>query len=390
MRAALQWAFSGAGDVSAGVELAAWAAPLFIGLSLLDECTRWCERSLSCLDNAARGTRQELILQEAFALSSMYTSGNSDQVRAAIERVLALEEAFGDHRHRLQLLFGLHRLRMRLADFTGALEVAQQSATFAETANDSAGLAIADFMLGVCYHFIGDQAATQFFCERAIARATDPTTSIPNFFGFDQRTYAPTCLARALWLRGFADQARTIAKSAIDESLSRDDPLSICVSLTFSAPVFGLLRGALETLTALKMNILLTEFMGALAEGLRKRGRVDEAFLTINQAIERATGCGSTFDMAELLRIKAQLLAVMPLHGPASAMNCLTEALAVAKAQSALALELRSTIALARLLTEVGQRGQARNDLALVYGRFTEGLETRDLRVARELIEEMA
>ena len=48
--------------------------------------------------------------------------------------------------------------------------------------------------------------------------------------------------------------------------------------------------------------------------------------------------------MAELLRVKAQILAAMPQYGRGSAINCLTEALAVAKAQSALALELRSTM----------------------------------------------
>ena len=73
-----------------------------------------------------------------------------------------------------------------------------------------------------------------------------------------------------------------------------------------------LLRGALETLTALKQNIFVTDFMGALAEGLRKRGQLEEALLTINQAIERATDRGSTFDMAELLRIKARILAALP------------------------------------------------------------------------------
>jgi predicted ATPase len=71
-------------------------------------------------------------------------------------------------------------------------------------------------------------------------------------------------------------------------------------------------------------------------------------------------------------------------------MKCLTEALAVAQSQSALALELRLTIDLARLLIEGGQRDQARRDLALIYGRFTEGFETADLRSARQLIEELA
>ena len=93
--------------------------------------------------------------------------------------------------------------------------------------------------------------------------------------------------------------------------------------------------------------------------------------------------------MAELLRVKAQVLAAMPQYGRAAAMNCLTEALAVAKAQSVIALELRAMTTLARLLAQGGQRDQARHDLALVYGRFTEGFETADLKAARQLMEDL-
>lgn len=237
VRAALQWAFSEDGDVSVGVELATRAASLFIGLSLLVECDRWCERALVGLAEDTRGTGQEMILQEALALSSMYTTGNSDRVRAAIERGLALEEAFGDGRHRLALLFGMYRFLMRLADFRGALAVAQQGATFAEDDNDAGGQAIADFMLGTCYHFIGDQAVAEFYGERGIARAAELGAVIPNFFGFDHHvdTFG---FARTLWLRGFSDRARRVAKSAIDEALTRAHPLSICGSLTYSSPVF--------------------------------------------------------------------------------------------------------------------------------------------------------
>jgi predicted ATPase len=138
------------------------------------------------------------------------------------------------------------------------------------------------------------------------------------------------------------------------------------------------------------MNVLLTFFMGALAEGLRKGGQMEEALVTINQTIGLATDRGSTFDVAELLRVKAQILAAMPQYGREMAIDCLTESLAVAKAQSALALELRSTTDLARLLTEIGRQDQARHDLALAYGRFTEGFETADLKIARRLLEELA
>jgi predicted ATPase/DNA-binding winged helix-turn-helix (wHTH) protein len=441
VRMALEWAFSGDGDVGVGVELAAWAAPLFIGLSLLEECTRWCGQALADLDAAAaHGTKQEMVLQEALALSLMYTTGNSDQVRAAIERALALEETFGNLRRKLQLLLSLFSLLMRLADFRGALAVAQRSAKFAENTYDPAGALVADFMLGGAYHYIGDQAAAQFYGERAMANATSPRTSVPQFIGFDHHTYAPISLTRTLWLRGFADRALSIAKAAIDKAVSGVHPISICVSLAYGSPIFlwsgdlrsaesfagrlieyagryslepyravglglkgtlgiardelaagiNLLRGSLEILATLKLNIFVTDFIAVLAEGLRKSGQVEEALLTINRAIGRATDRGSAFDMAELLRIKAQILAVMPQYGRDSAIVCLNEALAVAKAQSALALELRSAIALVRLLGQGGQCDQARHDLALVYGRFTEGFGTADLRIARQLMADPA
>jgi predicted ATPase len=382
-----------------------------------------------------------MILQEALALSLMYTSGNIDQVRVAIERGLALEETFGDRRHKLQLLFGMYRLFVRLADFQGALAVAQQSAAFAEAAEDPTGLLIADYMLSTCQHFIGDQAAAQFHGERTMARAAEPGASIPNLFAFDRRVSGPLTLARALWLRGLADQACRLVKSSLDdELLSGVHPLTKCAALSYGSPVFlwsgdfrtadgyvarlidyagrhslesfrvvglglkgaltvardelangiDVLSGALEILMAKDPYLWpLSLFMCALTDGLRRSGQPEEALLTINQAVQRATDRGPAHDMAELLRIKSQVLAAMPQYGRDAAMDCLTEALAVAKAQSALALELRVTIALARLLAEGGQRDQARHDLALVYGRFTEGFETADLRIARQLMEDL-
>jgi predicted ATPase len=69
-------------------------------------------------------------------------------------------------------------------------------------------------------------------------------------------------------------------------------------------------------------------------------------------------------------------------------MSCVTEAIDIARVQSALALELRSTMTLARLLSEGGQRDQARHQLGLVYDRFTEGFQTADLRLARARLQE--
>jgi predicted ATPase len=440
VRAALEWAFSDHGDIAVGVELATWAAPLFVGVSLLDECRNWCEQALAALDEAGRGTRREMILQEALALSSMFTQGNGDEVRAAIERGIALAETFEDIDHRLQLMAGLNIFLTRIGDFRGALRVAEQGGAVARAARNPAGAVMADWMLGVAHHLVGNQAAAQRHCEGGLANAVELGQLNANFFGYDHRIRARVTLARALWLRGFAEQALRTAQQAIDEAERRDHPVSVCIALIYAAPVFRwsgeleraaevierliayagryslapyravgvalsgelavmrdqvgaglvLLRDALKTLHAERHHILITVFVSALAEGLRKTGQFDEALITINGAVARAASCEATFDLAELLRIKSEILAAMPRPDRTAAADCLMQSLAVARKQSALAWELRSATALARVRFANGNCDQARDTLAAVYGRFTEGFETADLRLARRLLHELA
>jgi predicted ATPase/DNA-binding winged helix-turn-helix (wHTH) protein len=435
VRAALGWALSERGEPPTGIELATWAAPLFFGLSLFEECRGWCERALAALDDASRGTRQEMILQEALALSSMLTRGHTDQVRAAIGRGLALAEVCQDRVRQLRLLFGLSIFFTRLGDIRGALAVAEQGSVIAQTAKYPAGAVWAECWVGNARHFLGHQAAAQLHCERGLALAVELGTF--NFFGFDQRIRALVVLCRILWLRGFSDQALRIAQKIIDEAASRDHPVLMCTTLFYASKLLlwtgdllragdlieqliayagryslapyralgialkgelaiardepeaglDLLRSALETLHAQQYNLLIPGFIGASAEGLRKTGRFEEALFTINGAIARATNSGVELDLSELLRIKSQILAAQ--DDCESAMTYLTEALAVAREQSALAWELRSAMALARLLAEDGQRDQARHTLALVYDRFTEGFETTDLKLARTLLEDL-
>src|SRR5580700_756813 len=173
VRAALAWALSGRGDVAVGIELATWAAPLFVKSSLLEECRGWCERALAALDDASRGTRQELILQEALALSSMYTRGHTDQLRAQYDRGLALAEAFQDRARQVRLLVGLNVSLFRLGDICGALAVAEQAGVIAQAAEYPAGTIWAESWLGITHHFLGNQAAAQLHGERGMELAVE-------------------------------------------------------------------------------------------------------------------------------------------------------------------------------------------------------------------------
>src|ERR1700678_2806173 len=235
VRAALGWALSDHGDVAVGIELATWAAPLFIGLSLLEECRGWCERALAALEDASRGGRQEMVLQEALALSIMFTRGHGDQVRAAIERGLALAEACQDRGRQLRLLAGLNFFLGRLGDTRGAMAVAEQAGVIAQAAKHPAGTIWAKWWVGFDHHFLGNQAEAQLHLERGMTLAIELGTFNINFFVFDYRIRALVFLARTLWLRGFSDQALRIVQKALDEAASRGHPVSVCFSLGYAS-----------------------------------------------------------------------------------------------------------------------------------------------------------
>jgi predicted ATPase len=92
--------------------------------------------------------------------------------------------------------------------------------------------------------------------------------------------------------------------------------------------------------------------------------------------------------LAEAYRIKGELL--NPLAQANNVEECFSQALKVAQAQGARLLELHAAMSLARLWRDQGKVQQARELLAPVYGWFTEGFDTRDLKEAKALLEELS
>src|SRR5208282_3274187 len=150
----------------------------------------------------------------------------------------------------------------------------------------------------------------------------------------------------------------------------------------------ALLRTALETCDRTGWTICYPEFMGVLAEGLTGLGQLPEARATVDQALARADRGGERWYIAELLRIKGELLLQSAGDRSVSmAEDCFNGALGVAEQQSALFWELRSALSLARLRVIQDRQDDARQTLLPVYEKFTEGFETTDLRSARGMLE---
>jgi predicted ATPase len=118
--------------------------------------------------------------------------------------------------------------------------------------------------------------------------------------------------------------------------------------------------------------------------------RYDEAWHWIGEAIDAIERTGETRVEAEVNRIAGEIALKSPERDIAKAQNYFQRALAVAHHQQARCYELRAAMSMARLWRDQGKRDEARELLAPVYGWFTEGFDTPDLKKAKALLAELA
>jgi predicted ATPase/DNA-binding winged helix-turn-helix (wHTH) protein len=439
IRAALEWGFSNAGEAAIGVRLAAAAAPLFFNHSLFVECVRWCEQGLAALPDSDKGSTTHLTLQAFLAASSMLTRGNSDEVRRAIEDALNLADALRDQEYQIHLLVGLGIFLTRIGDFRGALAVAQRTITVTEAIGLRGVVAVGESVLGVAYHLTGDQIGARRLCERSLTKLEAAGSARIAFFGYDHEVRTLIALARCYWLIGFPDRAAQTAWRVVDVATKRDHPVNLCMALIYAAIVFvwrgdldeaeqlirrviahsarhslapyhtvgmaltgelsvrrgnpvegvALLRRALETLQVEKYHTVTPALHMALAEGLMKAGQVDEAAEVADAGLALGKALGETLNVPELLRVRGEIWLQTTPVDPVAAETAFQLSLQQASEQSALSLELRSAMRLARLWSSQGKLLEAANLLETSYRQFREGFQTTDLTLARHLLEEL-
>ena len=149
-----------------------------------------------------------------------------------------------------------------------------------------------------------------------------------------------------------------------------------------------LLRTALEQSPEGSLQPRFTWFLGQLAEGLGRAGQIAQGLDAIDEALARCERNEERWCVAELLRIKGELLLLQGGFGAAAAVeDHYRQALGWARRQGALSWELRAATSLARLLRDQNRSTEAIALLAPIYNRFTEGFETADLKVAKALID---
>ena len=133
-----------------------------------------------------------------------------------------------------------------------------------------------------------------------------------------------------------------------------------------------------------------TYFLGWDGEALAGMGRTDDGLRRLDEALAWVKESGECLYEAELYRLKGMVLLAKASPDIEGVEACLQRALNVARHQQGRVWELRAALPLARLWLSQGKTTEARDLLAPVYGWFTEGFDTPDLKEAKALLDELA
>ena len=437
VRAALEWCFAAKGNAEIGVELAAASAPVFLATGLLSECQRWSERAILALDDATRGGDQEMHLQAALGLASMFGRGGSEGVRVAFNRSLAIAEERGDARTQVRALSMLCMLHgTRFGDFKTALEHATRCSTVSRALADPAARALGHSMLGMSLHFTGDLGGARAELAEALQHWPSSQRTSATYLGFNGHILAAAYLARTLWLQGRFAQAVERAHQTVKAATPTDHPITQCIALVWAILVlFGTgdiqsveqyldwlisiarshslgpyvalaggfrgqlaicrgnandgvesLQTCLEELHAARYEILTTALHISLVQGLAALGRFDQGIALIDETIRLVEANEDNVYMPELLRARGSALLSKSQHNRDDAEQCFAQSLELSRHQGARAWELRTATDLAALWAARGQPDRALALLQPVFMQFDEGLDTVDLKAAKQLL----
>ena len=148
-----------------------------------------------------------------------------------------------------------------------------------------------------------------------------------------------------------------------------------------------LLQAAIQGSHQAGCHAFYTDFLSGLALAQADDGHLDEGLATIESALQRTERTDELCYLPEVLRIKGELLLRRNKSNSVVAEDCFLRSLDWAGRQGALSWELRTATSLARLRRYQGRPREARDLLATVYGRFTEGVGTADLKAAAGLLD---
>jgi predicted ATPase len=379
----------------------------------------------------------------------MYANGYSaSETKAAIERARLLieqAEALGeppeDPLILFQVLQGAAISSLMAFDAKTTSDLAGQFLALAMKQRHTMPLVVGHRLVGSALLYTGDFTGARAQLERSLA-LYDPGEHRPLAarFGQDSRVTSLYHRSAGLWILGYPTLALADMDNALKDARETGQAGTLMPTLTNAAFYFvlcgdyakasalldelfalakekelafwqvaeKLLRGCLLAVTGKPLNavqmissafptlratgamlgvpLMLSQWAFAYAQV----GKYKDAWGCIDETVTLIEATGQRSHEAEILRIAGEIALLEPKPDAAKAEMYFSHALDVARKQQAKSWELRAAMSMARLWRSQGKRQQARELLAPVYGWFTEGFDTLDLKEAKALLEELA
>ncbi|HZC76474.1 MAG TPA: hypothetical protein VE258_01915, partial [Ktedonobacterales bacterium] len=234
--------------------------------------------------------------------------------------------------------------------------------------------------------------------ERALGRGREAAQIASDMELPFNEALAATHLALLQQLRADRATARAQAQAAYELTVQYKAPyyqawarILLCYAEAWEQPDLdqvARLRGAIEEFKSSGARLRLPYYLGLLARLCRRAEQHEDGLAVIDEALVESQANNERWWDAELFRLRGELLHAQGADDEVEA--ALSQALEIARSQEARSLELRATMSLARMWQAHDRTDEARRLLGDVYGWFTEGFDTPDLRRARSLLARLA
>jgi predicted ATPase/class 3 adenylate cyclase len=388
--------------------------------------------------------REEIKLQVALITPLLHVKGYSaPETKVAAERArLLIEEAeragepSEDPLLLFSVLYGVWTSNLVAANGNAVRDLSEQFLALAEKQGATAPLLIAHRVMGISLAFIGEIAKSRMHFDRAIALYDRTEHShLATRFSVDSAVSSFSYRSWDFWLLGDPKAALADADQAVRNARQLGQTPTLIYALWHSAVaqtecgnyetaiaqieeaialaeekgaafwkgIATMLRGRIMALTgdtssAIQIvtsaiaavqsaggRMLFAVHLACLARAHAEMGQLDDA----RRLMAEAMATDERWWQAEVTRIAGEIALLEPERDTAKAEKHFEHALAIARQQQAKSWELRAATSLARLWRDQGKRDEARGLLAPVYGWFTEGFDTIDLKEAKALLDEL-
>jgi predicted ATPase/class 3 adenylate cyclase len=400
---------------------------------------------LGLLPQTPAHLQQELQMCVTLGAAFMVARGfASSEAQGVYARARILCEQVGGGPLTFPVFWALWVFHAARAEHRKAREAGEECLRLAEIAHDSGLLLQAHHALGVSLLLLGQFAEGLRHLEQGAA-IYDPDQHAALAFIYGQDS-GVACLAYqgwALWFLGYPDQARSRTLEALGLADKLSHPVSSAAAANIACWVYQFLqdhdaaheqaeaavvlsthgqfefwkaigmigqgwamtrKGAvndgiarlrigLKALRSTGAEVVMPYFLTLLAQAQSASGQIEEAHRLLDESQTVLNESGEAWWHAELYRLKGELLLKRTGRkgeGVKQAEEYFCRAYAIAHEQCAKSLQLRAALSISCLWGAQGRKSEARQILADAYGLFTEGLDTKDLREAQELQDQLS